>query len=209
MLQKKALRISLRGVDGRMSMESRHTSIGRITPIPTLRVLVLPEDEIIDDGANCNAQHHDEEEHVTTDDDEDDNEDPAHPEPETHSDDVLSMLNDNYNKEMMAQNRMLLKLLFEQQAEWEEEHTRILAELAPVGLPNGTRIPSQLNRKFSRWSTLCSTLEERRSEISFSSLYTRTSILTNAFSRKEAQIESSMRSPSSTPGITTLMQVND
>jgi len=30
----------------------------------------------------------------------------------------------------MAQNRMLLKLLFEQQAEWKEERTRMLAELA-------------------------------------------------------------------------------
>jgi hypothetical protein len=39
------------------------------------------------------------------------------------------MITDDDNKEMMVQNRMLLKLLFEQQAEWKEERTRMLAEL--------------------------------------------------------------------------------
>jgi len=115
MLPQKALRISLRGVDGRISMESLHTSIDWITAIPTARVLVLSEDEIIDDGWNGKAQHHGEEEHVTTDDDEDENEDPAHLEPEMHTDDIFSMLNDDDNKVMKEQNRMLLKLLFEQQ----------------------------------------------------------------------------------------------
>jgi hypothetical protein len=61
MLPKKALRIPLRMADARVSMESLHTSIGRITPIPTARVSVLPEDEIIDNGGNGDAQHHDEE----------------------------------------------------------------------------------------------------------------------------------------------------
>jgi hypothetical protein len=32
-------------------------------------------------------------------------------------------------REMLEQNRMLLKLLFEQQAEWKEERTRMLSEL--------------------------------------------------------------------------------
>jgi len=50
-------------------------------------------------------------------------EEPAHPESETHTDDVLSMITDDDQKEMMAQNRMLLKLLFEQQAKWKEERT--------------------------------------------------------------------------------------
>jgi len=124
---KKALRIPLCMADARVSMESLHTSIGRITPIPTARVSVLLADEIIDDGGNGDAQHHDEED-VTSDEDEED-EELAHPEPETHTDDVLSMITDHDNKEMMAQNRMLLKLLIEQQAEWKEERTRMLAEL--------------------------------------------------------------------------------
>jgi len=55
MPRKKALRIPLRMADARASKESLHTSIGRITPIPTARVSVLPEDEIIDDGGNGDA----------------------------------------------------------------------------------------------------------------------------------------------------------
>ena len=90
--------------------------------------MVLPEDEIFDDGGNGDAQHHDEED-ATSDEDEEDNEQLAHPEPETDTDNVLSMITDDDNKEMMAQNRLLLKLLFEQPAEWKEERTRMLAEL--------------------------------------------------------------------------------
>jgi ABC-type Zn2+ transport system substrate-binding protein/surface adhesin len=116
--------------DAHASMESLHTSIGRITPIPTPRVSVLLEDEMIDDGGNGDAQHHDKEEDVTSDEDEEDDKEPADRERETHTDDVLTMITDDDNKQMMAQNRMLLKLLFEQQAEWKEERTRMLAELA-------------------------------------------------------------------------------
>jgi len=39
------------------------------------------------------------------------------------------MITDDDNKEMMAQKRMLLKLLFERQAEWKEQRTRMLAVL--------------------------------------------------------------------------------
>jgi hypothetical protein len=131
--------------DVRASMESLHTLIGRITPIPTARVSVLPEDEIIDDGGNGDAQHHDEED-IPSDEDEEDNEEPAHPEPETHTNDILSMITDDDNKEMMAQNRMLLKLLFEQQADWKEERTRMLAELdhSQPTERNETSEPTQL-----------------------------------------------------------------
>jgi chemotaxis protein histidine kinase CheA len=113
--------------DTRASMESLHLSIGPITPIPTALDSVLPEDEIIDNGGNGDAQHHDQEDEPS-DEDEEDDEEPAHPEPETHTDDVISMITDDDNKEMIAQNRMLLKLLFEQQAEWKEERTQMLAE---------------------------------------------------------------------------------
>jgi hypothetical protein len=41
----------------------------------------------------------------------------------------LSKITEDDQKEMLEQNRMLLKLLFEQQAEWKEEKTRMLTEL--------------------------------------------------------------------------------
>jgi hypothetical protein len=41
----------------------------------------------------------------------------------------MSIITDDDKKEMVAQNQMFLKLLFEQQAERKEEHTRILMEL--------------------------------------------------------------------------------
>jgi len=44
-------------------------------------------------------------------------------------DDILSKITEDDQKEMLEQNRMLLKLLFEQQAEWKEERTRMLTEL--------------------------------------------------------------------------------
>jgi hypothetical protein len=43
-------------------------------------------------------------------------------------DDILSKITEDDQKEMLQQNRMLLKLLFEQQAEW-KERTRMLSEL--------------------------------------------------------------------------------
>jgi len=109
MLPKKALRIPLRMADERAGMESLQPSIGRVTPIPTARASLLPEDQIIDDGSNGDAQDHDErEENVRSDDDEEDDDEPANPEPETNTDDVLSMITDDDNKEMVAQNRMVL-----------------------------------------------------------------------------------------------------
>jgi len=132
--------------DVHANMESLQPSIGRITPIPTPRVSVLPEDEIIHDGGNGKAQDHDKrEEDVLSDDDEEDDDEPPHPEPETHTDDVLSMITDHDNKEMMAQNRMLLKPLFEQQVEWNEERTRMLADLdqSQPTVRNETTEPTQ------------------------------------------------------------------
>jgi len=39
------------------------------------------------------------------------------------------MITEDDQKEMLQQNQMLLKLLFEQQAEWKNERTRILSQL--------------------------------------------------------------------------------
>jgi hypothetical protein len=48
-------------------------------------------------------------------------------------DDILSKITEDDQKEMLEQNRMLLILLFEQQAEWKEERTRMLSELDRSG----------------------------------------------------------------------------
>jgi len=128
MPSKKGLRIPLCMAGACTSMQSLHMSIGRMTRIPTARSSVLLEEEIIDDGGNGDAQYHDEDD-VPSDEYKEDDEEPAHHEPETHTDDVISMITDDDNKEMMAQNQMPLKLLFEQQAEWKKERTWMLAEL--------------------------------------------------------------------------------
>jgi len=93
-------------------MEALHPSIGRITTIPTADVTLLLEDEIIDVCANSNAQDHDEREEAIPSNKDDENND----EPETHIDSVWSNITQDHNHKMMVQNRMLLKLLFEQQA---------------------------------------------------------------------------------------------
>jgi hypothetical protein len=49
--------------------------------------------------------------------------------------------------QMLEQNRMLLKLLFKQQAEWKEERTRMLTELDHSGTidrPENTRNQSKI-----------------------------------------------------------------
>ena len=110
------------------SIESLRASLSRIIPIPTGRVSVLPEDEINDDDPAETKVH---EEARDPDDEEEDEDDSTLPEGEDNRgrDDILSMITEDDQKEMLEQNRMLLKLLFEQQAECKEERTRMLTEL--------------------------------------------------------------------------------
>jgi hypothetical protein len=63
--------------------------------------------------------------------DDEDEDDSTLPETEDNRgrDDILSKITEDDQKEMLQQNRMLLKLLFEQQAEWKKERTRMLSEL--------------------------------------------------------------------------------
>jgi len=44
-------------------------------------------------------------------------------------DDIFSKITEDDQKKMLQQNRILLKLQFEQQAEWNKERTRMLSEL--------------------------------------------------------------------------------
>jgi len=100
------------------------------------------------DGGKGNAQDHGEEnEDVPSDEDEKADDEPPHPESETRTDDVLSMITDSDNTVMMAQNWMLLKQLFEQQAIWKEECSWMVAEFncSRATEWNETTKPTQLN----------------------------------------------------------------
>jgi len=128
MPQKRIQRSQLRVPNTHASIESLRASLRRITPIPTGRVSVLPEDEI-NDVDPAETQFH--EEARDPEDEDQDEDDSTLPEGEDNRgrDDILSKITEDDQKEMLKQNRMLLKLLFEQQAEWKEERTRMLTEL--------------------------------------------------------------------------------
>jgi len=65
------------------------------------------------------------------DDEDEDEDDSTLPDTEDNRgrEDILSKTTEDDKKEILEQNRMLLKLLFEQQAEWKEQRTRMLSEL--------------------------------------------------------------------------------
>jgi len=121
-------RSQLRVPNTRASIESLGASLSPITPIPTGRVSVLPEDEINDDDPAETQVH---EEARDPEDEDEDEDDSTLPEGEDNRgrDDILSKITEDDQREMLEQNRMQLKLLFEQQAEWKAERTRMLTEL--------------------------------------------------------------------------------
>jgi hypothetical protein len=106
----------------RASIESLLASLTRITPIPTGRISVLPEDEINNDDPAETQVH---EEARDPDNEEEDEADSTMPEGEDNRGRgvIVSKITKDDQKEMLEQNRMLLKLLFEQQAESNEERT--------------------------------------------------------------------------------------
>jgi len=114
----------------RASIESLRASLSRITPIPTGRVSVLPDNEINDDDL-AETQVHEEARDPDDEDEDEDEDDSTSPEGEDNRgrDDILSKITEDDQKQMVELNWMLLKLLFEQQAEWKEERTRTLTEL--------------------------------------------------------------------------------
>jgi hypothetical protein len=115
-------RSQLRVPNTHASIESLRASLTRIISIPTDRVSVLPEDEINDDDPAETQVH---KAGRDPDDKEEDEDDSTLPEGEDNRgrDDILSQITEDDQKEMLEQNRMLLKLLFEHQAEWKEERT--------------------------------------------------------------------------------------
>jgi hypothetical protein len=96
-------------------------------PFSTRCVLVLPEDNINDDDPSETQVY---EEAHDSDDEEEDDKDSTSPEGEDNQgrDDILSKITEDDQKEILEYNWMLLKLLFEQQAEWNEERTRMLTK---------------------------------------------------------------------------------
>jgi len=98
-----------------------------MTHIPLGRVSVPPDDEINYDNAG-DTQVHEEACDPDEEDDDEDEDDSTFPERENNSgrDDILSKITEDDQKEMLNQNWMLLKLLFEQLADWKQERTRML-----------------------------------------------------------------------------------
>jgi hypothetical protein len=118
-------RSQLRVPNTRASIASLRASLSRITHIPTGRGSVLPEDEIKDDDRAETEVH---KEACDPDDEDEDEDDSTLPEGEGNRgrDNILSKITKDNQEEILEQNRMLLKLLLEQQAEWKEERTRML-----------------------------------------------------------------------------------
>jgi len=108
---KKQTRVQVRTANDRENDETLQALAltSRAPPIDRATVIVLPEDEIDQD----HNQFHDE-----------DNDHPG-PAPtggqENNPDDLMSSITDNDRVNMITQNRMMMKLLFEQQAEWRQE----------------------------------------------------------------------------------------
>jgi len=114
----------------RASIESLRASLSRITPIPTGRISVKPEDKINDDDpAGTQLQEEARDPHNEDQDEHED--DPTLPNGEDNRgrNDIFSMITEDDQSEMLQHNRMLLIIQFQQQAEWRNERTRMLTEL--------------------------------------------------------------------------------
>jgi hypothetical protein len=125
-------------------------------PIPTGCVPVLPEDEINHDDPAMTQVHKEARDPDDEEDDQDDStspddqDDSTLPDGEVHRgrDDILSKITEDDQKEMLKQNQMLLKLLFEQQAEWKQERTRMLTELDYCPAIDRPENPGNLSKIF-------------------------------------------------------------
>jgi len=86
----------------RASIESLRASLSRITPIPTGRVSVLPEDEINDDDP-AETQVHEEARNPDDEDEDEDEDDSTLPEGEDNRgrDDILLKITEDDQKEML------------------------------------------------------------------------------------------------------------
>jgi len=107
----KQTRVQVRTANDRENDETLQASAStsRATPTDRATPIVLPEDEIDQDP----DQFRDEDDH--------------HPRPapiggqDNDPDDLMSSITNDDRMDMITQNRMMMKLLFEQDAEWREE----------------------------------------------------------------------------------------
>jgi hypothetical protein len=104
------------------SIETLQGSLSRITPIATGRVSVRPQARIIHDDP-ADSQVYEEARDVDKEDKHNDEHDSMLPEGEDNRgrDDILSKTSKDDQKEMLELNRMLLKLLFQQQVKSKDE----------------------------------------------------------------------------------------
>jgi len=95
-------------------MESLHASLSRITPISTARVSVLPEDEIDDDDP-IETEVHEKAYHPDNEVEDKEEDDSTVPEVDDNCGGayILSKITEDNQQEMLEQNRMLLKHLFD------------------------------------------------------------------------------------------------
>jgi hypothetical protein len=140
-------------------------------------VSVLPEDKINDDDSP-DTQVHEEARYPDDEHEDEDADDSTLPQGEDNRgrDDILSKITEDDQKEMLEHNRMLLKLLFEQQAEWKEERIRMLTELdcrqtinRPQNPGNQSKIFKMVDplRYYGRVKQLDKLLETLRSNFAF------------------------------------------
>jgi len=133
----------------RASMESLRASPSRITPIPTGRGSVVPEDKInIDDPVK--TKFHEKARGPDDEGQDKDEDESTLPEDEDNwgRDNILSKTTEDDQKGMLEENRMLLNLLFIQQAEWKEERTRMLTELNRSQTTNWPENPANQFKTF-------------------------------------------------------------
>jgi len=118
------------------------------------RVLVLPQWEINDDDPVRTEVH---EEAHNADNEDQDKDDSAFPQIQDNRNRnaMLAKITQSEHKMMVKQNRLLLKLLFEQQAEWKEVRSWVLTELDSNRATDRQEFPAIQSKMFkmveSRW----------------------------------------------------------
>jgi len=110
--------------------------------------------------------------------------------------------------EMLEQNRMLLKLIFEQHAEWKKERTRMLTELDRGRTIDTPKNPGNQSKIFKMVDPH-GTAAGRPSWLSFSKHHDQTLHPISSHSQEAIPIKSSKQSLFSTPGITIQIRLSD
>jgi len=137
------------------------------------------------------TQLHEETCHPDDEDEDEDEDESTLPETEDTrgQDDILSKITKDDQKEMPQQNRMLLKLLFEQQAEWKKDEPECFRNSTAAEPPTDRRIP-EISPKCIRWLTPHGTAAGRKSWISSSKHQDQTLLLLSIYSQEAIPIKS-------------------